>query len=189
MSAILVGGTPGTGKTEVATKLGSILKRKVIPLGKLAEDSDCVSFQDTKRDTGVINEDCLVDAIMELVDTNSEDLIIEGHYIDLVPSSSVEHVFILRTHPRKLKDRLNSRDYSPDKVSENIEAEVMGVCQMDAIYSFGEESVTEIDTSDMNSEETAKMIVSLLETPDTSLRIDWLSLLEQEGVLDEFLPE
>ena len=67
-------------------------------------------------------------------------LILEGHYIDLIPSRQVERVFILRTHPDELKNRLTSRDYSETKLGENLESEIYGVCQMDAIDAFGEGS-------------------------------------------------
>ncbi|MHA2045731.1 MAG: AAA family ATPase, partial [Candidatus Thorarchaeota archaeon] len=132
MSVILVGGTPGTGKTAVAKILGSKLSVEVVGLGDLADKSGCISAQDKARNTGIINEDCLVDALVKLTDDKKKRLVIEGHYIDLVPNSSVQWVFVLRTHPQNLKDRLVTRDYSVDKVNENVEAEVLGVCQLDA---------------------------------------------------------
>ena len=192
MTAILIGGTPGTGKTETAKELRIILGQRVVALGQLAVETGCVEQRDSDRDTGIINEDCLVEQILSLLESESESIIIEGHYVDLVPSSSVKHVFILRTHPTKLKKRLRSRDYSDDKVSENVEAEIMGVCQMDALFAFGEEMVTEIDTTDITPSLVAQRIAETLKTPETSVsieRIDWMVLLEKEGILGEFLSE
>lgn len=189
MSVILVGGTPGTGKTVVAKILGSKLSVKVIGLGELADKSGCISAKDKARKTGIINEDCLVDALVELTEDKKKRLVIEGHYIDLVPSSSVQWVFLLRTHPEKLRERLSSRDYSEEKVNENVEAEVLGVCQLDALDAFGEKKVFEIDTSEFGAPETVAKIESLMnESPDPE-RIDWMALLEKEGRLDEYLSE
>ncbi|TFG32032.1 nucleotide kinase [Candidatus Thorarchaeota archaeon] len=189
MASILIGGTPGTGKTKVAKVLGSRLSVDVIALGELADESGCISAQDKARDTGIIDEDCLVDALVDLVDDKSEQFVIEGHYIDLVPSSAVQWVFILRTHPEVLVGRLTSRGYSTEKVNENVEAEVLGVCQMDALDAFGEERVLEIDTSELTPTDVATMIEQMIRDEATPTRIDWMMTLEKEGRLDEFLSE
>lgn len=189
MAAILIGGTPGTGKTMVAKVLGSKLRVDVVALGDLADKSGCISAQDKARDTGIINEDCLVDALVDLVDDKSKRIVIEGHYIDLVPSSSVQWVFILRTHPQTLRGRLSERDYKDEKVKENVEAEVLGVCQLDAIDAFGEDRVLEIDTSEMKPPDVASKIEQLISEEAAPVRIDWMVALEKQGRLSEFLSE
>ena len=189
MSTILIGGTPGTGKTMVAKVLGSRLSVDVISLGDLADKSGCISAQDKARDTGIINEDCLVDALVDLVEDKSKSYVIEGHYIDLVPSSAVQWVFILRTHPETLQERLSKRDYKDEKVSENVEAEVLGVCQLDALDAFGEERVLEIDTTKLSAPETATKIEQMIKDEVAAVRIDWMTTLEEEGRLDDFLRE
>jgi len=189
MAAILIGGTPGTGKTMVSKVLGSRLGVDVIALGNLADESGCISAKDKARDTGIIDEDCLVDALVELVEPKGKRLIIEGHYIDLVPSSAVQWVFILRTHPGTLRGRLSERNYKDEKVKENIEAEVLGVCQMDALDSFGEDRVLEIDTSEMAPADVVSKIEQIISDEAAPIRIDWMTTLEEEGRLDEFLSE
>lgn len=189
MSVILVGGTPGTGKTVVAKILGSKLSVEVVGLGDLADEAGCITAEDRARKTGIINEDCLVDALVDLTEDKTKRLVIEGHYIDLVPSSSVQWVFILRTHPEILKVRLSERSYSEEKVNENIEAEVLGVCQMDSLDAFDEKKVLEIDTSELSAPETAAKIESLMKDSSEPERIDWMALLEKEGRLDDYLGE
>ncbi|MFW9768292.1 MAG: adenylate kinase family protein [Candidatus Thorarchaeota archaeon] len=189
MSVILVGGTPGTGKTVVAKILGSKLSVEVVGLGELAEESGCVSAEDQIRKTGIINEDCLVDVLVELTEDKTKRLVIEGHYIDLVPSRSVQWVFLLRTHPEILRTRLSKRKYSKEKIIENVEAEILGVCQLDALDAFGEKKVFEVDTSELSAPETAEKIDSIMNDTPTPERIDWMNLLEEEGRLDEFLSE
>jgi adenylate kinase len=189
MPVILVGGSPGTGKTRVAKILGSKMSVEVISLGQLADDSGCITREDKIRKTGVINENCLVDALVELTSDKSKSFIIEGHYIDLVPSSTVQWVFILRTHPETLKKRLSERDYSKEKVNENVEAEVFGVCQMDALDAFGETKVHEVDTTGKNAPETAERIEALIKESPEPTRIDWMAQLEEEGRLEEFVSD
>ncbi|MHA1963837.1 MAG: adenylate kinase family protein [Candidatus Thorarchaeota archaeon] len=189
MSVILVGGSPGTGKTKVAKILGSKLSVEVISLGQLADDSGCVTAEDKARNTGIIDEDCLVDALIKLTEDKSTRVVIEGHYIDLVPSSSIQWTFILRTHPGTLKKRLSERNYSDDKVTENVEAEVMGVCQMDALDAFGEEKVFEVDTTELSAPQTAQKIEELMKNESSPTRIDWMAKLEELGRLSEFLSD
>lgn len=189
MPVILVGGSPGTGKTRVAKILGSKMSMDAISLGQLAEESGCVSAEDKIRKTGIINEDCLVDVLDDLTSDKSKSMIIEGHYIDLVPSSAVKWVFILRTHPDELKKRLSERDYPVEKVNENVEAEIFGVCQMDALDSFGEARVFEIDTTGLSAPEAVGKIETIMKNGSSPIRIDWMPQLEEEGRLDEFVSD
>ncbi len=189
MSVILIGGTPGTGKTKVAGALGSRLGVEVVSIGELADSHGCISAEDKARQTGVIDEDCLVEALLDLVDDKGKRMIIEGHYVDLVPSGSVQWVFVLRTHPEELQRRLEERGYKQAKVAENIEAEVLGVCQLDALESFGEKRVYEIDTTDINTSQSVELIESLMKDAPEPTRIDWMEQLESEGRLGDFLSE
>ncbi len=187
MKIVLIGGTPGTGKTAVAEILRKRLKRKVVNLGQIALDGNCIREHDDERQTQVIDEDCLVFAVEEYLEEADSDLVIEGHYIDLVPSRPVEKVFVLRTHPDTLMKRLTERNWDTSKVRENVEAEVFGVCQLDAIDAFGEEKVYEIDTTDKSAEETANKILQRLISKKKPSRIDWMTQLEDEGKLDDYV--
>ena len=107
----------------------------------------------------------------------------------MVPFSAVETVIILRTHPDTLKGRLIEREWSAEKIQENVEAEVIGVCQLDAIDSFGEEVVFEIDTTELNHIQVADEIQQLLNESRNPERIDWMETLEKEDRLDDYLSD
>jgi adenylate kinase len=190
MKALLIGGTPGTGKTQIAAIVADRLNLELISISELAEKYSCIEDHDSDRDTDVINEDCIVDALIDVLDGMKNDVLIEGHYIDLVPSEYVATVFILRTHPSTLKQRLAERGYSNEKIQENVEAEIIGVCQLDSLDVFGETTVKELDTSNLTIEETVDEIIKKKDSKDgLSTRIDWMKMLEKEGRLDDFLSD
>jgi adenylate kinase len=190
MPAILIGGTPCTGKSEVAQSLALRLDALLVSLGDIAEHNGCISDYDAFRDSGVIDEDCMVEAIIDLVEEEDENLlIIEGHYIDLVPSSFVKFAFILRAHPDILRERLKLRNYTKQKLDENVEAEVIGVCQMDSLFAFGEEKVYEIDTSTISQDEVVETILDTIANLPKPRRIDWMAALEEEGRVNEYLKD
>ncbi len=188
MTALLIGGTPGTGKTEIASLIAKNLDAQLISVSDIVEKYGCIEEHDSDRATDVINEDCFVDAIIDTLDEMKGKIVIEGHYIDLVPREHVSDVFILRTHPAILKIRLIERGYPAEKIQENVEAEVIGVCQMDALDSFGEEIVKEIDTSELSPMDAVDAVLRLIGSRDgICTRIDWMDSLEETGQLDEFL--
>jgi len=187
MSVIVIGGNPGTGKTMIAAELSEKLGLPVVQLGTIAEENGCIREHDAARSSNVIDEDCLVEAIHDLLYETDKDFIIEGHYVDLVPSRKVKEIIILRTHPDILRERLLKRGYDKAKVNENVEAEVMGVCQMDAIFSFGEDAVYELDTTTMSVEECVTAIMEILGSKKKPEHIDWMDLLEEQGILDDYI--
>ena len=187
MNAIVIGGNPGTGKTMIAAELGKKLGLPVVQLGTIAEENGCIREHDEERSSNVIDEDCLVEAIHNLFYETDEDFIIEGHYVDLVPSRKAKEIIILRTHPDTLRERLLERGYDKAKVNENVEAEVMGVCQMDAIFSFGEDAVYEIDTTRMSVDECVDTIIEILGSKKKPEHIDWMDFLEEQGILDDYI--
>ena len=60
---------------------------------------------------------------------------------------------------------------------------------MDAIDAFTEERVYEIDTSKNTLEESVEEIVETLTSNDPPIRYDWMTELEEEGRLHDFVSD
>ncbi|MBS7251024.1 MAG: adenylate kinase family protein [Candidatus Freyarchaeota archaeon] len=187
--AIIISGSPGTGKSTLSSILAKDLKMEVINLSKLVEVEELFSEIDTDRDTKVADLDRLIPRIVELIDRSEGVVIVEGHYADIVPSNLVDVAIILRTHPKILAKRLESKGWGERKISENVQAEILGSCTFNALEAYGKDMVYEIDTTNLSEDETASIARKIIqEKPEEykAGRINWLSLLEADRELDEY---
>ncbi|MCL2157046.1 MAG: AAA family ATPase, partial [Methanobrevibacter sp.] len=92
----------------------------------------------------------------------SDDLkiaIVEGHLSHLC--EHCDKVIVLRLNPKILEKRLEKRDYLKSKIQENLEAESLAVCSVEAFQKHGD-IVNEIDTTDMSIEEVATNIEKII---------------------------
>ena len=95
---------------------------------------------------------------------------------------------MLRCHPRILEDRLRNKRWKASKIRENVLAEVVDSCLSAGIKYFGWRKVVQIDTSRRNIRGcVASAKTSILGKPTKRIRIDWISKLEKEGLLDRYL--
>ena len=170
MGGILgITGTPGTGKKTVA------------PVVARGLGVGCVSLNEIARDRGVVGKGAQEGDVdpRELRRWVARDVsppaLVYGHLLPYVlPPRSVARVVVLRCEPGVLKERLTRRGYPPGKVTQNVEAELIGVVSADAYERFGPGKTAEADTSAAKPGETAKEVEALLRGPRRGRgRIDW----------------
>ena len=176
----IVTGTPGTGKTTVSTILSKKLGASHIELSRFSIDNGYVVEDDIERDTKVVDIEALSSAVMGIIQKSSSPVIVDGHYAhDLMDEALISYLFVLRKRPWNLKDVLETRQYSSEKVWENLEAEIMGVITGEALELFPSK-VIEVDTSDQTPDETAEQINDIIDggaAPDKPI-IDWVTYPE-----------
>jgi adenylate kinase len=191
---ILIMGTPCVGKTAVSLQLAKELKAVHVDLGKLVTDEKLSSGEDKKRGTLIADTTRLAKRVKQIIEDNidKKDIIIDGHYAtDVVDSETVAQAFVLRRHPRELRQLMTERGWQEEKIRENLAAEILDVCLFDAVKAVGSEKVCEIDATGKNPQEVVHEIIQVLDGkgPCTSGDIDWLGKLEQVGQLDDYLRE
>ncbi|MEW5996670.1 MAG: adenylate kinase family protein [Candidatus Micrarchaeota archaeon] len=173
---ILITGTPGTGKSAVASEIARKKGWGVLSLRELAERAGCI--------TGEENGDKIVDvrklrnaALREL--EGKRDAVVEGH-LGCEFSLPVDFVFVLRTHPSELRKRMVARGYPGKKTEENLMAEMLDYCTQAAERNYGA-PVLEVDTTKSSAEETAGRIISFLEGKVKTLdKADWSKELRKK---------
>jgi len=160
-------GTPGTGKKSIAPIVAERLGTKCLSLNELAKSYGLVTRRSGAVDTEKLGA--------RLKRDFSGSAVVYGHLLPYVVSSSLlSRVIVLRCQPGVLKDRLRLRGYSPSKIIENVEAELIGVVSSDAFDAYGGAKTREVDTTNASPAEAATAVVETaasgsLETP----RIDW----------------
>jgi broad-specificity NMP kinase len=106
-----------------------------------------------------------------------DNVVAYGHLLPYVlPPKLVHRIVVLRCDPMVLRDRLSRRGYSSEKITGNVEAELIGIIASDAMETFGQARTLEFDTTAASPASAAKSIVRLVrEGKSTPRRIDWLS--------------
>ena len=179
-------GTPGTGKTTIA-RLIQKKKIVVVDLKKIAIDHGFIHSHDNKRDSIIID----VDAVNRFIINNYQSekiIIIEGLVSHLL--ESIDEVIVFRCHPKILKKRLIERGWSWEKIKENLEAEMLDVILCESIEKHSLEKVSEIETSHISIEKTAKAIYQKITGEQSPYVIkpgsfDWSELLFDITVIEE----
>ncbi|MGB9928317.1 MAG: adenylate kinase family protein [Methanosarcina sp.] len=173
-------GTPGTGKTSVSRLLEKKRDWKVIYLNDLIKEHHLYTEVDEKRDAVIADIDLIQKYLEET--TNEKDIVIlESHLAHYL----ADIVIILRAHPSELEIRLETRNYSQEKIRENIEAEALDVILVEA--SEWCKKVFEINTTGKSVEEVEqdveKIIDCILSEREEELEkyrpgsIDWIDLI------------
>lgn len=187
---IIIGGTPGTGKTTIAKKLAEKINGIHVDISKLVERERIYRKVDYKRSkTKIADIKQLTRRIIKIIEETNKTLIIEGHYAEIIPKKYVKCAIILRLDPRKLEERLKARGWPREKVLENAQAELLDVCLIKLLRAYGKSIVREIDTTNKNIEEVILEIIDSIKNADKYRpgRINWLEKMEKEGTLENYL--
>ncbi len=151
-------GTPGTGKSAVAT----LLQKQgytIVRLNDLALLSGSIDGIDKKRNSKLIDIEKLNNYIKKNYTTN--DLVFfEGHIGHLL--KKMEKILILRCHPNELKKRLTKKGWTTEKIQENIDAETIDIILCEAVERHQKKNIFEIDTTNKTINEVTTAIIKII---------------------------
>lgn len=156
MAVIIVTGTPGTGKTELALELARQMKYRYIDVNEVIEKEKLKEGFDQKRDTSIVDEAKLSKALVKLA-KKGKNLVIDSHMSHCLPAKYANLCIVTKCDLKALKKRLEKKKYKPSKVKENMEAEICEVCLSEAKEAG--HNVLVVDTSVKKPKELAKAII------------------------------
>ena len=188
---ILITGTPCVGKTSVARLLSARLQALYVNLTDLALKEKLIQGKDKQRNSIIVDEDRMKKRLKELITkSDKENVVVDGHYaVNVVPTSLVSLVFVLRRDPVELHKLMEQSGFSEKKLHENLASEILDVCLVDALNVVGQRKVCEVNTTGKSVEDVAHETLLLLDNPCNCKVgiVDWLAKLEAEGLLDDYL--
>ncbi|MFH1316911.1 MAG: adenylate kinase family protein [Candidatus Woesearchaeota archaeon] len=125
---IIVTGTPGTGKTEIAKKISKAFGFKYVDVNKVVLENQLSEGFDKKRKTKIIDTKKLAKALVDLIKESEESLVIDSHLSHFVPKKYVDLCVVTKCDLKILENRLKKRKYGKEKVRENLDAEIFDIC-------------------------------------------------------------
>ncbi len=153
---ILVTGTPGVGKTTVAKKLAEVLKINYLHVSSFVIERKLYTEYDPIRQSFVIDEDKVIEELNKYI--QGKDLVIETIYPSLI--SKADKVVVLRKNPLLLYDELKMRGWNDIKIAENVMSEALDVILSEALETFSEEKICQIDVTSKTVDKVVNAILS-----------------------------
>ncbi len=182
MPVIFIGGTPGVGKTTVAKELAKKLGIDFLSLGELVQRERLYTGYDAERGAHLVD----VQAVRRKLETvvKGRKVIVETHVASALPPEQVEVAVILRLDPRVLESRLRSRGYPRAKVIENVQAEILDSCLIEAVENFGVNRVFEVDTTEKTVEAVVEEVLAIVRERKGNKpgSVNWLGKLGEKAL-------
>lgn len=136
MKIILVSGSPGTGKTTIAKKIAKKNGYKYIDVNKLIIKNKLYMAYDKKLKTRLVNTKILNRFLINMIKNSEEKgLVIDSHLSHYLPVKYADLCIITKTDLKTLNKRLRKRKYSKQKIAENMQAEILDVCLVEALQN------------------------------------------------------
>ncbi len=178
---MLIAGTPGVGKTTVAREVAKRLGVAYVNVAELAVNEGLVAGYDSERGAYVIDEEAVRAKLRELALRGRA--VVDTHVVSAVPPELVEVAVVLRLDPRELERRLKARGYPPSKVLENVQAEILDACLIEAVEAFGEERTFEVDASGKSVDEVVEEVLKIVRERRGGKpgSVNWLERLGDEA--------
>jgi len=189
-TAILITGTPGTGKTTISRLLATQLRARYIDPKTLLKRKEIDYIYDEKRKTRTVSLKRLRNRLYERAARADHGLVIDSHIaLEAGPLPRLVRAIVLRCDPIVLERRLERKLWSKSKIGENLQAEILDICLWDAVENYGWSKILEIDTTDKTPSGVIQLIMKDMHKKQIQRqpKVDWLLSLKRKGILALYL--
>jgi len=174
---IAVTGTPGSGKTTLCST-SNWESQSVMELAKIYE---CLEAIDANDGAAPVDVEKLSLILLENWNQLDYPLLIDGHLSHHLP---IDAIVLLRCHPEVLQNRLQNRNYSEEKINQNIESELLGSiageCFQNSDIPCLEIDSTEIDTTEIFLR-LKEWVADGFKPSRPDVPVDWIAIIHGDG--------
>lgn len=151
---ILITGTPGVGKTSLIESLCDETELNNVDLNLIIKTQKFYDDTDKERDCLIVDEDKLMDFVEEsIIDSSNGGNVFDTHLCGCFDAKWFDLVIVLRCDNTKLFDRLKERKYHQKKIQENVEAEIMQIIYDEALETFDQNIVIQLQNDTIEQQE------------------------------------
>lgn len=132
---ICVTGTPGCGKTTYAKKIARLHHLTYVPLHDILRREKLYASYDKAMKSYVYDERAIekfLTGLLRAARTLKEGVVVDGHLSHYVSPTYVDQCVVVKCPLKTLRRRLHKRKYSAQKIRENLDAEILDVCLVEA---------------------------------------------------------
>jgi len=180
---VWVSGVPGVGKTSIGRVLARRLEYKFLDIPEYVRLKRLVAGYDAGRDTAIVDPTRLRHSLERLV-IGGGRYILASHIVVRLPKVRAKCI-VLRINPLSLYRRLRRRGYGIGKIVENLEAEFVGSCVIEAYNALGRDRVRQLDVTGLTLGQCVDRALEILDGAAGDL-VDWGEKLK-EAELDRLL--
>jgi adenylate kinase len=189
-TAVLITGTPGTGKTTISRLLATDLRASYVDPEILLRRKGIDYIYDEKRKTRIVSLKRLQNVLSARAARADHGLVIDSHIaLEVGPLPRLVGVIVLRCDPIVLEQRLQRKRWSKSKIGENLQAEILDICLWDAVKNYGWNAILEIDTTQKTPRQVIQSITKGLyrKRVQKQPKVDWLSGPKHKAILARYL--
>lgn len=136
----MVTGTPGCGKTTLAKQLGEKLNLKVINEKDFALKNSLGKFNDENELEIPLKE---FEKKANSFLAKNDNILFEGHVL-CETKLKVDKVLLIQVDPEELELRLEQRNYSVDKIMDNVFCEGIDYCKKHVMRNYSKNKIISI---------------------------------------------
>ncbi|MBI2655800.1 adenylate kinase family protein [Candidatus Woesearchaeota archaeon] len=154
MKAVIISGTPGTGKTTLSKRLALRLNYFYFDVNDFIAKNKLYESYDRKRKTRVVDVANLNKELIKEINTLTKKpindkynkkipikhkklkkisgIVIDSHLSHYLPRRYVDLCIITKCGINELNKRLKKKGYGKNKIQENLQAEIFDICLNEA---------------------------------------------------------